>query len=154
MTGEELVYTNWHSGEPENQGGIEHYAMFCPEYTNGQWNDGDFRAAGSDGQIAFICEWDAKKTDWAFILPENLTVIQKEAFAGIAAESVKIPSGCTAISSRAFVNASMKDIYIPASVTSIADDAFAKGVTIWTPAGSPAAIWGKTYGYTVIETED
>lgn len=54
VNGEKVSYTNWHQGEPNNQWGTEHYAMFYESNTDGTWNDGDF----TTGNIYFLCEWD------------------------------------------------------------------------------------------------
>ncbi len=54
VTGRQLSgrYSNWHTGEPNNQDGNEDYAMFFHNYTDGTWNDGDF-----EGTKAILCEW-------------------------------------------------------------------------------------------------
>ncbi len=42
VDGSEPKFINWSDGEPNNERGIENYAMFyykSPEY---KWNDGDF----------------------------------------------------------------------------------------------------------------
>ena len=46
-------YTNWASGEPNNQDSNENYGMFYGKFSNGKWNDGCFAKYAS-----FICEWD------------------------------------------------------------------------------------------------
>lgn len=51
VTGEKLSYQNWHPGEPNHQGGYEHYGMYYSKNTDGTWND------GSGGGGPFLCEW-------------------------------------------------------------------------------------------------
>lgn len=48
--GEPLSYTNWHSGEPNNQNGNEHYGMFYGNFSDGTWNDGKFDAPYTEPQ--------------------------------------------------------------------------------------------------------
>lgn len=61
----------------------------------------------------------------ALHLPETLTKIESEAFAGISAEVVVIPSTCTSIGSRAFADCTqLLAVYRPESLTDIAEDAF------------------------------
>lgn len=48
--GELLSYTNWHSGEPNNQNGNEHYGMFYVNFPDGTWNDGKFDAPYTEPQ--------------------------------------------------------------------------------------------------------
>ena len=58
VDGSEPEYTNWSYGEPNNERGVEHYAMFyykSPEY---QWNDGDFNHGTTNDNATFICEWN------------------------------------------------------------------------------------------------
>ena len=55
VDGTSTSYTNWHSGEPNNQDGIEHYAMFYEKFQDGTWNDAD---GIIDAGCAYICEWD------------------------------------------------------------------------------------------------
>ena len=51
VTGEKLSYQNWHPGEPNHQGGYEHYGMYYSKNTDGTWNDGSGRGG------PFLCEW-------------------------------------------------------------------------------------------------
>lgn len=50
-------YTNWDEDEPNNERGIEDYAMFFYGVKAYKWNDGDF-GHGTPGGRVFICEWD------------------------------------------------------------------------------------------------
>lgn len=58
VTGENVTYTNWHSGEPNGENEDEDYAMFYFKYEDGTWNDGDFDGKTVDAGNAFICEWE------------------------------------------------------------------------------------------------
>lgn len=58
VTNEEVLYTNWHSGEPNGENIQEDYAMFYYKFSDGTWNDGDFGGQTVNGGNAFICEWD------------------------------------------------------------------------------------------------
>ena len=52
--GEEVTYTNWHSGKPNAESSSENYAMFYYKYSDGTWNDGSFK----EFEKPFICEWE------------------------------------------------------------------------------------------------
>lgn len=54
ITGEPWGYTNWQAGEPNNQGGVEHYLSTATANLL-QWND----AADASSTIVPLCEWDA-----------------------------------------------------------------------------------------------
>lgn len=56
--GKKATYFSFADGEPNNERGKEHYAMFyykSPEY---MWNDGDFTNGTVNDAPVFICEWD------------------------------------------------------------------------------------------------
>lgn len=65
VTDENITYTNWASGEPNNYPSLEYYgsrepyAMFYSKYTDAKWNSGDFGVYTDNGGKAFICEWDS-----------------------------------------------------------------------------------------------
>ena len=92
-----------------------------------------------------------------FILPDDLTHIEAEAFAGAKMTVVYIPDGVKSIGSRAFANCTgLTQIRIPASVTVIAEDAF-QGVdpsqlTIFGASGSAAETFAGNAGIS-FETE-
>lgn len=77
-------------------------------------------------------------------LPDGLTAIEAEAFAGDASISfVKVPEGTETIGSRAFADSGLTRINLPASLTEIADDAFdgCEGLIIAALNGSYGGEW-------------
>lgn len=61
VNGEQILYSNWHQGEPNGENQYEDYAMFYYKFNDGTWNDGDFSNNGTlNDTLAFICEWDYK----------------------------------------------------------------------------------------------
>ena len=87
--------------------------------------------AGSYKEFTVV-QGDDPYAEHVLVLPEALTVIEEEAFEGVAAITVVIPDGAVSIGSRAFADCpSLKYVEIPASVTGIADDAFAGSSVIF-----------------------
>lgn len=61
--GEQVEYTNWHSGEP-NGNRRENYAMYYYKYPTGKWNDGSFNSGNTQNDVSiFVCEWDNVDTE-------------------------------------------------------------------------------------------
>lgn len=55
-SGEKATFFNWAPGEPNNEFGREHYAMFYHHSPKGKWNDG---IPGEN--FLFICQWNSKE---------------------------------------------------------------------------------------------
>ncbi len=49
------TFENWKKGEPNNEEGLEHYALL---FSDGLWNDGKFNRDIDDGKAYIICEFD------------------------------------------------------------------------------------------------
>ena len=80
-----------------------------------------------------------KKAD--FVLPQVLTVIEKEAFMGIAAKSVEVSENVVAIEAAAFADCvNLRKIVIPSTVREIDSHAMdgCKGVKVYGEKGSAA----------------
>lgn len=91
------------------------------------------------------------------ILPEDLEVIETEAFYGATSlEKVIVPYGTTEILSRAFAESSLKEIELPETICYIADDAFdgCVGLEFITVEGSYADDWANESGFRDDELED
>lgn len=85
------------------------------------------------------------------VLPDDVKVVDVEAFQGAGMMRVIIPDGCTTIGDGAFANCpSLEWIYIPASVGSISSTAFSNSpnVRIYTTKGSYAEYFASVNGIT------
>lgn len=93
----------------------------------------------------------------ALVLPQGLSAVAEEAFAGCEAVSVRIPDGATDIGARTFADcAALLCVRIPESVTAIAGDAFdgcAMDMVIRGVAGSEAWRFAQEKGF-AFERED
>lgn len=74
VTGEEVNYTNWHSGEPNAETSTEDYAMFYWKFSDGTWNDGNFGNGTVLDDMVFICEWDTQNNTEAGILSDGIHI--------------------------------------------------------------------------------
>ena len=81
--------------------------------------------------------------EWDYVLPEDIKVIEANAFENTGAETIYIPEGCERIGDGAFADTEAAVIFVPNSVESIGDDAIPQDVCIYTPAGSFASIWAR-----------
>ena len=113
------------------------YADWYRSYGSGSYASGSYAAAMSNNGwvsipkstcAAFICEFEPQDLSGmdALVLPDSLTEIQSEAFAGISAQVVVLPETCTFIGSRAFASCpNLEYVVVPSlDAVEIADDAF------------------------------
>lgn len=86
-------------------------------------------------------------------LPDNLTDIRSEAFAGTVISDIQLPDGCKSIGARAFAYSGLELIRIPDIVVSIASDAFdgCRALTICCAADSYAAGYAAEHGIRTAE---
>ena len=61
IDGTPYSYENWLSGEPDNQRGVEDYALFYYKDTAYTWNDGDFGKDPTTGTVIFLIEWETQQ---------------------------------------------------------------------------------------------
>lgn len=83
-------------------------------------------------------------------IPDGVTAIEEEAFAGSGAQTVVIPSSVQTVGNRAFANcASLTDVYLPANAVEIAADAFdvSETTVFHVYMGSSNATWARERNY-------
>ena len=105
--------------------------------------------------IAEEAQGDEEK-DAGFLLPPFLTMIEEEAFAGIAAEKIEVSKNVAAIGARAFADCkNLKEIYIPAGVVSVDDRALegCEGVTVYGETGSEAQRFAGDNGFDFVDPD-
>ena len=88
-----------------------------------------------------------------FIVPAALRSVEAEAFAGIAAQHIKLPDILNSIGDNAFANCpNLVCIYIPANCTSIASNAFdgVENLTIFGHSGSYSEFYAIRNGFDFI----
>lgn len=74
VTDESFSYSNWNSGQPDNNSSTEHYLQM---YDTGKWNDlpNEYNKAP-----VFICEYDNTDVDADKFTPSNTTTYQSTAY--------------------------------------------------------------------------
>ena len=105
--------------------------------------------------VAFIRNTASPKSDILLHLPDSVSVIEDEAFAGGAFIEVWVPAQVTAIGSRAFAGCpNLERIHILGSTTEIAEDAFENvdGLTIIGKFQSAAIAFAKEHRFAYIIT--
>lgn len=98
----------------------------------------------------------AKSAGPALVLPEALTLIEEEAFEGIAAERVEVSQNVVSIEERAFGDCKgLREIHIPATVVQIDDKALegCEGVTVYGQKGSEAERFAKAAGFAFVDPD-
>ena len=122
VTGEPLDYTNWYRlmGQPSSR---------ASTYAVAFWANGVWGTVTKSTAAAFICEFEPRDLSGmdTLTLPQSITEVATESFAGIAAQVVVLPEECTAISPRAFADCpNLEYLIVPSgSAIEIAEDAFA-----------------------------
>jgi len=115
---------------------------------------GDVYSTDADAVLHPIFEALMRFDEADLVLPTQLTMIDKEAFAGLRVESINCPEGLEEIGGRAFADCvNLKYIYIPNTTLAIATDAFAgcSDLTIYGKAGSVAEAFARRKGFTFVE---
>lgn len=121
----------------------------------GGWYADEALTAHFDFDTAITADTDvyAKWVQPDFVLPEDLTSIEAEAFRGCAFTFVKLPDSIASIEAYAFADCpELAYIEIPNLEVEIHQDAFgeAEGLTIYGPPRSPAAAFAAENGYTFV----
>ena len=96
-------------------------------------------------------------TDADMILPEDLIVIEREAFCGCKARWIRLSENVNEIGDRAFADsADLEQIYIPESTVKISSTSFeglSCPLTIYGKDGSYAEFYAKRYGFMFVDVE-
>lgn len=91
------------------------------------------------------------------VLPEDLTVIEREAFCGCRAKWIRLSENVEEIGDRAFADSEdLEQIYIPESTVKISSTSFeglSSSLTIYAKAGSYAEFYAKKNGFAFVAVE-
>lgn len=115
-------------------------------------------AVTDDGQFqdSLVLEIQTPFDHSDFIVPDELTTIDEEAFAGIAATSVRLNGHVTSIGNRAFADCpNLEGIYIHPSTRYIADNAFenVENLVLFGAESSYAQAWAEAHGYRFVAVQ-
>lgn len=124
------------------------------------WGTATIQCTAEDGYgaragISIIVSGDVM-TNPDMVLPAATTLIEDEAFMGVAATSVKFPDSLVTIGARAFANCKqLTQVYIPKSVTSIHATSFdgTSSLVIYGYRNSYAEEYAAQYGYTFVQLD-
>jgi uncharacterized repeat protein (TIGR02543 family) len=86
-----------------------------------------------------VINYPSSLTASSYVIPNTVTVIERDAFASARFTSVTIPDSVTTISQSAFQNSSLESVTIPASVISIGFQAFADSSNIRSVTFAPGS---------------
>ncbi|MBQ4443692.1 MAG: leucine-rich repeat protein [Clostridia bacterium] len=155
VNGEYFEYNNWDDGEPNNSGGIEHYAQI--KWGSGKWNDNKNDAA----IYGYLVEYPS--TEGGFIRDFVGDDVILLAYRGTDTTELTIPDDITVIGEYAFAgHTELTAVTIPATVTEIGNGAFSgcsslASMTLPFAGKSMTAsegydqVFGYIFGYTVGE---
>ena len=98
--------------------------------------------------VLFTCAGSAEEPGTA-VLPEDLRIVEEEAFLHASFSQIQLPPGVEEIHARAFAESALTEVFLPESLTYIADDAFdgPDRVTVAAVRHSYAWRWAVRNGY-------
>ena len=106
----------------------------------------------ANGSVCSICGVRVSRRQ--LTLPDDLTVVEAEAFLGTAEEAIFVPGGVSSIGSRAFANSpSLRAVIFVSGNATIASDALSGSgnAVIIAPAGGSVEAWADANGVPFVE---